>query len=515
MALFPVLLAFLLALSITPIVLRLSLAINFVDRPDGHRKLHQSAVALGGGVAILASFLISLLVIQLVNLPGAADLARVPYFTIGLCGAATLICLVGLMDDRFELRGRQKLAAQVLCVFVTVSAGLVIEGVELFGYRIELGVLSIPFTVLWLLGAINALNLIDGIDGLAGTIAVILSLTIAVLAAMTGHLADAVFACVLGGACLGFLVFNLPPARIYLGDAGSMVIGLILGALAIRSSLKGPATVALAAPTAIWAILAFDIAMAIMRRKLTGRSIYHSDRSHMHHVLQKHGYSVKGVLIVMGGLCLLCSIGTLASVALTNEFLALGTAASVLAILVFTGLFGRAECALFARRLSAFVRSLGRIDTQSERRPVHVCSRFYGNREWEILWDSIINYAERFELSGVQLNISSPSIGEEYHAVWKSPEQPPALRVWRTEIPLFLREICVGRLKIMGGIPEGETIAWMAELIGGLKPFETHMQLLLEEILPPRRPALEILQETQGKNLTVSPAYDSTPVMTA
>ncbi|MFG0333296.1 MAG: glycosyltransferase family 4 protein, partial [Maioricimonas sp. JB049] len=242
----PIAIAFVVGLLVTPLIRRISLRIGLVDRPDGHRKLHKTPVPLGGGVAVLLASVLTVLLTLLLDGPGAESIRRQPHYTLGLLGAATMICVVGLLDDRFAIRGRQKLVAQVVAVFLVVQSGMVIEQLEVFGWTLSLGLLAAPFTMAWLLGAINSLNLIDGVDGLAGTVAAILSITIAVLAGMTGQAADAIFAWALAGGVLGFLAWNLPPARIYLGDAGSMLVGLVLGVLAIRSSLKGPATVAMA-----------------------------------------------------------------------------------------------------------------------------------------------------------------------------------------------------------------------------------------------------------------------------
>ncbi|MCA9055498.1 MAG: undecaprenyl/decaprenyl-phosphate alpha-N-acetylglucosaminyl 1-phosphate transferase, partial [Planctomycetaceae bacterium] len=334
----------------TPVVRRLATRVGLVDNPDGHRKLHPQVTPLGGGVAVLLATSLTIAGVFWWGGVESSAIARQPNFTLGLLAAAWLICLVGLLDDALSLRGRQKLAAQFVAVLLIVLGGLRIEHVELFGWHLNLGLLAIPVTVAWLLGAINALNLIDGIDGLAGTVGVILSVTVAGLSMLTGHVADAAVAWALAGGITGFLIFNLPPARIYMGDAGSMTIGLVLGALAIRSSLKGPTTVAMAAPTAIWSVLMFDVLMAVLRRKLTGQSVYATDRAHLHHVLQRRGYGNLTVVLLIGLMCALCAAGALASVAANNELVAVGTSATVLAALVVSGYFGRSECGLLLRR---------------------------------------------------------------------------------------------------------------------------------------------------------------------
>src|SRR5262249_14448388 len=204
-------------------------------------------------------------------------------------------------------------------VTIVISSGLVVERVRLFHYHLEFGLLAIPFTIFWLLGAINALNLIDGMDGLLTSVGLIISAAIAVMAAYQGHWMAACMAVALAGALLGFLVYNFPPARMFLGDSGSMLIGLVIGVLALQSSLKGPATVALTAPAAILAIPIFDTAAAILRRKLTGRSIYTTDRGHLHHCLLGRGLSTRVVLLCISSFCLLTGLGALASLAWGNE----------------------------------------------------------------------------------------------------------------------------------------------------------------------------------------------------
>lgn len=475
-----VLAAFAASVLLTPLVVHFAFRFDLVDRPDGHRKLHGRTVPLGGGVAVLLGGIVAMLVAHLLT-PGLTELlVHDQRFLLGLLGAAAMIVGLGLIDDRFELRGRQKLAGQALTVVCVVLSGVVIENVELFGYRLELGLLAVPLTVFWLLGCINALNLIDGVDGLATTVGVVISLSVAVMAFMTQHYVDTLCALAMAGSLAGFLVHNLPPARIFLGDAGSMLIGLVLGVLAIRSSLKGPATVALAAPTAVWAVLIFDVGMAIVRRKLTGQSLYTTDRGHLHHTLLKQGFSGQATVMMIGLLVSICSLGALASVYLKHEGTALLAVAAVLGTMVVTKLFGHAECRLLLQRLRNLVFSMVRLPYQPAHRKEPITSRFHGNRDWELMWTALVEFAERFDLCLIQLNVNSPSIHEEYHAMWERRGNSNLHRVWRTEVPLVVGRLVVGRLKIEGVSNESTTFDWMAELLEGLRPFELQMHELLE-----------------------------------
>jgi len=470
------LLAFAACFLLTRVMRMVAMRFGIVDAPDGRRKLQRKAIPLGGGVGICLSIQLALAIS--LALPGAPDLFS--NYVAGLLIAVNMIVVIGLTDDRFQLRGRQKLVGQTVTSLVLVLSGLVVQRIQVFSWHIELGLLSVPFTMLWLVGAMNALNLIDGIDGLATGVGIILSLAIAGMAVMTGHPTDAMMAMALCGALLGFLVYNFPPASIYLGDAGSMLIGLMLGALAIRCSLKGPATVALAAPSVIWTIPMFDVGMAILRRKLTGRSIYETDRGHLHHCLLRQGFSNRTTLIWVGAFCSCTAAGALLSIACQNEWLAVGSALAVVCTLVLTRWFGHAECLLLGRRLQGLVMSLIQMPGSSEklaRQPVR--DRLTGTRDWDELWDTLTVFAEQFDLSSVQLNVNLPAMNEEYHVNWERRERGPQLEEWFTDLPLVSNNVTIGRLRIRGHCSQGSVCTWMGDLIAGLKPFETQMLSLI------------------------------------
>ncbi|HSQ55545.1 MAG TPA: MraY family glycosyltransferase, partial [Gemmata sp.] len=228
-----------------------SLRAGMIDAPDRRRKTHAVPVPVGGGIAVLLAALGTLGLVSLVNSEVAGALTADLRKSLALLAGAILIAVVGLLDDRYNLRARYKLLGQTLAILVVVVGGdFVIHRIGFLGLAIELGQFDITVTTVWLLACVNALNLIDGMDGLLGTVGGIALVSLAIIAALTGNLFAATVALALAGAVFGFLWWNLPPATIYMGDAGSMLIGLVVGAVAIPASLKGPATIALGAPLA-------------------------------------------------------------------------------------------------------------------------------------------------------------------------------------------------------------------------------------------------------------------------
>ena len=292
-------------LALTPLFRALARRCHLVDRPDAHRKLHGRVIPAVGGPPLL------LAVVVAVGLglcwPGTAEGLR-RWDLLGLLEGGLLICAVGVADDFGLLRGRHKLMGQLAAAAVVVAFGVRVNRIVLFGCQIELGLLALPFTLFILLGAMNSLNLLDGMDGLLSSVGLILCLALGAMAFLAGQTTAAWVALALAGALVGFLYYNFPPASVFLGDSGSMLIGLTVGVLAIQSSLKGPATVALAAPAALLTLPIFDTSAAILRRRLTGRSVYCTDHGHVHHCLQRRGLG-RAVLLLVSALGLLTTAG--------------------------------------------------------------------------------------------------------------------------------------------------------------------------------------------------------------
>lgn len=285
------------SLALTPLAKALAWKFDILSRPDGQRKLHSRPTPLLGGGSLYLAFLLSATVAYSVVVTKGITLS-VP---TALAMSAGMLCVLGIYDDFCDMNARWKLFGQVFSTLPIVLAGGYIERLFLFGYCIELGWVGIAFTMGWLVFGINALNLLDGMDGLASVVGMAISLAIAAIAASQDHAAVMVLALALAGALAGFLVYNLPPARIYLGDCGSMIIGVTLALLALRvsSTERGTANFTVAA-TLLFVPLA-DTALAIVRRTLQGKGLMVADRGHVHHRLLDRGFSIWIVLSFLGG----------------------------------------------------------------------------------------------------------------------------------------------------------------------------------------------------------------------
>ncbi|MHB0960800.1 MAG: MraY family glycosyltransferase [Pirellulaceae bacterium] len=489
----PTIAAFVFALAISlmlaPLVRRGALHFGLTDKPDGNRKQQREPIALGGGIAIYLSLMMVVGVIFVSAEYWSTDMQRNWRDGIGFGVACTIIVIVGLFDDAIGLRGRHKVLGQMVAASCLMATGLVVRHIGLFGVSIDLGLLSMPFTMFWLLGAINAINLLDGIDGLATVLGIILTATIGALAALNEFYGVALLAFAITGSLMGFLRYNWPPARMYLGDAGSMLIGLLVGAMAIRANLKGPGTLLLAAPLAIWAIPILDSGAAIVRRRLTGRSLFATDRGHLHHrLLEALGSNTK-VLMVISACCVATSTGALISVMFKNEVYCVVSCVAVIAMLLATGVFGRAEFRLLLGRLRGAGLSLTHpthIGGKARETQIHL----QGNQKWAVLWETLTESADKLQLCSVHLDINAPALHESYVATWTWPGAGLGLEnSWRLEVPLSVADIQIGSLLVQGRRNGNSCLGEVVQLLDLLEPFEIRLAALAKSNSA-RRPKL-------------------------
>lgn len=474
---------------LAPLVAKISRRLGIVDRPDGLRKLHSDSVPLAGGPTLLFSALVAVGVV-LLAFPGLLGSDGVDFQFLGaLLAASVVIVGLGLVDDRYGIRGRQKLFGQFVAACIMVPSGIMIERIQVFGVPIEFGDLSALVTLFWILGAVNALNLIDGVDGLACTTGIVLAISVAAVTFIIGGRPDGLLmALILAGSLSGFLIYNFPPARMFLGDSGSMLIGLVLGSIALKCSIKQYTAAALVMPTAIWAVPIFDVLMAIVRRKLTGRSIYATDRAHLHHCLLRKGHSGRGLLLVVGSLCAITGLGAILSALMNNELLAIIGVMTAITLLVVTRSFGYAELTLLSNRVRRFAGSMFRRPDGVNPVLHNESVRLHGDHEWEELWFTLTEFADRFGVDGVELMVTVPSVDEEYHATWRRKSATKLYEAWRSDIPLIVDGLPVGHLRVVGVVGDGSICEWMSELIGGLRPFEDQLVMLIRDLREKRAP---------------------------
>jgi len=290
--------ALVVGLAATPVVRLIAIDQGFLDHPDP-RKIHTSPIPRVGGVAMILAFGLAIgaaaLVAPEVRSFGEGEPNRVPAILTGVA----ILAVVGIIDDLNGMRARVKLVAQIGAVMLTWWMGLRIDALEFPWGTIDIGMLSLPLTVVWVVAVINAVNLIDGLDGLASGVALTVLGAFVVVAAGDGVDSALIISAACAGAAVGFLAYNLHPAEIIMGDTGSMFLGFVVAAVAISITQDGlnPASpwvpiVALAVPIA-------DTLFAIVRRKARGGSVFQADKGHIHHQLLNLGMGQRDAMLLL------------------------------------------------------------------------------------------------------------------------------------------------------------------------------------------------------------------------
>lgn len=327
------------SLLLTPLAGALAWKCGAICRPDGKRKLHAHPTPLWGGSAVYCGAILGVIVTYKI-MPGTYDTM---VLLTALGGSAGLLGLLGCYDDRYDMRARWKLAGQIVATLPVMLAGFYVTQLELFGCYLTLGWVGVPITMGWLVLGINAMNLLDGMDGLASTVGIAISAAVAVIAGIHGQEVALLLALALAGGLVGFLVHNLPPAKIYLGDCGSMMIGLTLAVLAMQVSIGSPKTANVAIAGLLLFVPLLDTTLAIVRRAIKGNGLMVADRAHIHHRLLDRGYSIWQTLMLLGGLCFVAGTAACLAVIAEVELAAWALMASLTLLAVNRRLIGHEE----------------------------------------------------------------------------------------------------------------------------------------------------------------------------
>lgn len=294
------LIAFAFTVLLTPIVRRMALRSGWVDRPDGLRKLHARTIPAVGGVAIAGGAAVGLAYLHGVQELLPFDLAMPPATL--LLGALVMVA-AGFYDDTRGLGFKGKFAIQVFAAYTLLYAGYRVDvsGLPFVGDDPYVqALLSIPLTLLWIVGVINAVNLIDGLDGLAAGLVLIAFACLALIFGLNGQPGLVLTALVMGGALVGFLLYNFNPALIFMGDSGSMFLGYMLATYALEGRGHADPAVALLIPIVALGLPLLDTALSIVRRAVEGRALFAPDSDHIHHRLSRIWSHRQAVLILYG-----------------------------------------------------------------------------------------------------------------------------------------------------------------------------------------------------------------------
>ena len=290
-----------LALIFTPIAIFLAPKIGAVDVPKDERRMHDKPMPRFGGLAIFVGTMVSIAIFIIPENPNL----------VGILVGGVLIYFLGLIDDIKGLPAKVKFLGQIAIACIVYALGIRIHFITAFfspDYEVTFFPEAIAFvlTILWIVGITNTINLIDGLDGLAGGVALIASLSIAysayIVSTPLGISIPTLAMLALAGSVLGFLPYNFNPAKIFMGDSGSLFLGFMLAVLAIEGATKSATVVATIAPVLVLGVPIFDTAFAILRRLINKKPIMEADKGHLHHRIMAAGFGQKRAVLMLYGI---------------------------------------------------------------------------------------------------------------------------------------------------------------------------------------------------------------------
>ena len=287
--------AFMISFAATPVVSSFAKKVGAIDIPDKKRHIHSHPIPRMGGLAIFLGFLLSVLLF--VNITPQVR---------GILLGAILIVVVGAIDDVMNLNAWLKFCVQIVAAVIAVLSGVIINVVSnplliTSEQAVTIGILAVPVTVLWIVGVTNSVNLIDGLDGLACGVSAIASMSMLVVSLLVSdsNINVATILAALVGGCLGFIPYNLNPAKIFMGDTGALLLGYVLATVSVIGMFKFYAIVTFVLPVLALAVPLSDTIFAFTRRIMHGQSPFHADRGHIHHRLLALGLTQKQAVAVL------------------------------------------------------------------------------------------------------------------------------------------------------------------------------------------------------------------------
>jgi UDP-GlcNAc:undecaprenyl-phosphate GlcNAc-1-phosphate transferase len=416
---------------LTPLVRRMAHRAGWLDHALSSRKIHGRPVPRLGGIAIVAAFYLPLLLLFVFQTNvGLLFLAEREH-VIGLFAGGIIIALLGLYDDLRGAGAGRKFIVQFLVAGLLYRLGFKVDALaNPFGSTLMLGWLSLPFTLLWIVGVINAMNLIDGLDGLAGGVALIAVITTFLVSLQRGHPLMLLFSSALAGSIIGFLFYNFNPASIFMGDTGSMFLGFVLAATAIQTNQKASTAFAIVIPAIALGLPIMDTLLAIARRAIRGRPLFQADKEHIHHKLLATGLTHRQTVLVLYGFCTLLGATALvltyaSSIQATLLLIALGLVSFI---------FLRSLGFMKLNRVSSADRRRSRA-LRSAVRPLGQRLRAARNRGevWELVKEAL----GIFNAVGLNLTVAAASAGsDDGRFRWGLEDENTEPGLFRAEFPI-------------------------------------------------------------------------------
>ncbi len=301
----PAIIAGLITFIMTPLVIRIAHRFGAVDVPKDDRRMHKKPMPLWGGIAIFTGFFVSMFIFS--NIATGK--------LIGLFLASVVVLITGMIDDVKPLGAKGKLLMQIIAAIILVKSGFEINYfTNFFGDSefIYLHSLALPISIIWIVGVTNTVNLIDGLDGLAAGISAIAAVTLSYIAILNHRYDAAMITLILAGSSIGFLPYNFNPAKIFMGDAGALFLGLVLAAISVDGALKGATALTVVVPILALGVPIFDTTFAILRRLINKRPIMEADKGHLHHRLMGMGLGQRKTVLSMYLISALLGAGAIA-----------------------------------------------------------------------------------------------------------------------------------------------------------------------------------------------------------
>lgn len=325
----PFLAAFILTFIQMPFTIKIAKKKGFLDVPKDERRVHKKPIPVGGGIAMVIS--VSILMVYFLPINKNLILTLI---------ASLIIAISGLYDDKEGLSPKLKFLFQILAAVILIIGGMKIEfftnPFDSHDALLILNILSIPVTIFWVCGITNTINLIDGLDGLASGVSMICAISMFFITYKMGRYDVSLVCALVAGACLGFLPFNFNPAKIFMGDTGALYLGFMLSYISISGFLKQAAILMIFVPVLILGVPVFDTAFAMVRRKLSGKSMVEADKGHLHHRLLKMGLNQRQTVVILYSISAI--FGVLANlISRFHSSIALVISIGVLLIIVATG----------------------------------------------------------------------------------------------------------------------------------------------------------------------------------